>query len=96
MGFIQYLRDTRGELRHVAWPTSTQTTVYTILVIALSILIALYLGLFDFLFTRGLGTILEGVSSPSIVPSESIIAPSASTSLIDIQTSTDTASRAQE
>jgi len=45
-GFLQYLKDTRGELRHVAWPTQTQTIVYTILVALLSVGVSLYLGLF--------------------------------------------------
>ncbi|MDO8562138.1 MAG: preprotein translocase subunit SecE [bacterium] len=58
-GFFQYLRDTKGELRYVAWPTRLQTIVYTILVILLSVFIALYLGLFDFIFTTGLRNILE-------------------------------------
>lgn len=48
------MKDTRGELRHVAWPTQTQTIVYTILVALLSVGVSLYLGLFDFLFTTGL------------------------------------------
>ena len=52
--FIQYLQDTRAELRHVAWPTQTQTIIYSVLVAALSIAVAVYLGLFDFLFTSGL------------------------------------------
>ena len=59
MSFIQYLKDTRGELKHVAWPTRIQTIVYAILVIAISILLSLYLGFFDFLFTRGLGKLVE-------------------------------------
>lgn len=59
MGFIQYLKDTRGELNHVAWPTRTQTSIFTALVIALSVVVSLYLGLFDFLFTTALGKGLE-------------------------------------
>ena len=58
-GFGQYLKDTQGELRHVAWPTRTQTVVYTILVALISIGVALYLGLFDFLFTTGLARIIS-------------------------------------
>ena len=58
-GFFQYLKDTRGELRHVAWPTQTQTILYTVLVILVSIAVALYLGLFDFLFTTGLARVLS-------------------------------------
>ncbi len=59
MGFIQYIKDTRGELRHVAWPTRLQTIVYTVLVILISIAVAVYLGIFDFLFTSGLRNVLE-------------------------------------
>jgi preprotein translocase subunit SecE len=46
-----YLKDTRAELRHVAWPTRTQTVVFTSLVIAVSIFVSVYLGFFDYLFT---------------------------------------------
>lgn len=59
MSFLQYLKDTRGELRHVAWPTRAQTIVYTALVMALSIVVAVYLGVFDYLFTTGLSKGLE-------------------------------------
>lgn len=55
MSFIQYLKDTRGELRHVAWPTRLQTVIYTTLVIAISLFISAYLGLFDYILTTGLG-----------------------------------------
>lgn len=59
MSFFQYLRDTRGELRHVAWPTRAQTIVFTSLVIGLSFLVSLYLGLFDYVFTTALSSGLE-------------------------------------
>jgi preprotein translocase SecE subunit len=57
-GIGQYLKETQGELRHVAWPTQLQTIVYTILVAVISVGIALYLGFFDFLFTTGLKNVL--------------------------------------
>lgn len=66
MSFLQYLKDTRGELHHVAWPTRLQTIVYTILVALLSVFVALYLGLFDFLFTTGLARFLNVV--PTVEP----------------------------
>lgn len=59
MGLIQYIKDTQGELNHVAWPTRVQTIVYTVLVILLSAFVSLYLGLFDYLFTTGLGEVVE-------------------------------------
>ena len=48
---IQYIKDTRGELKHVSWPTTRQTTVFTILVITISLIVAALLGVFDFIFT---------------------------------------------
>lgn len=59
MGLGQYLQDTRAELRHVAWPTQMQTIVYTVLVIAISIFISMYLGLFDFIFTSTLARVVN-------------------------------------
>lgn len=65
MALIQYLKDTRGELNHVAWPTRVQTIIFTILVIAISLLTALYLGFFDYIFTTGLGKAVETMPSAS-------------------------------
>ena len=78
MSFFQYIKDTRSELRHVAWPTQTQTVVFTILVVAISIGISLYLGLFDFLFTTGLSRFLQVLpaSTPATVNEQSSSATS--------------------
>ena len=48
---IQYLKEVRAELRHVSWPTRAQTIMYTLVVIAISLAAAVYLGLFDYLFS---------------------------------------------
>lgn len=45
-----YLRETRGELKHVSWPTRRETFVYTGLVIGISLLVAAFLGFFDVIF----------------------------------------------
>lgn len=66
MSFIQYLKDTRAELRHVAWPTRTQTAVFTGLVVAISIFISLYLGVFDYLFTGVMERVISGTSGISL------------------------------
>ena len=50
MNIINYLNETKAELKHVSWPTRRQTIFFTITVIALSILTGLLLGLFDFIF----------------------------------------------
>jgi preprotein translocase subunit SecE len=57
--FFNYLSDTRGELKHVSWPTQRQTMIYTTLVIVLSIVTALYLGALDYLFGRGLDFLIK-------------------------------------
>jgi len=58
MSIADYIRDTRGELKHVSWPTRKQAIVFTVLTIILSVLLALYLGFFDFLFSLGLEQII--------------------------------------
>jgi preprotein translocase subunit SecE len=50
MKFINYIRETKGELKHVSWPTRKQAVTYTILVVIISIVTAAYLGVFDWVF----------------------------------------------
>ena len=50
MGIINYINETKAEMKHVSWPTRSQAVLYTLLVIGLSIVVALYLGLFDAIF----------------------------------------------
>lgn len=57
--FFDYLKDTLAELKHVSWPTRTQTIVYTALVIAVSVIAALLLSGFDFGFSRGLNWFIQ-------------------------------------
>lgn len=47
-----YVRDTAAEMKRVSWPTQKQAVVYTLLVIALSAVVALLLNAFDVVFTR--------------------------------------------
>lgn len=54
MSFSDYLRETKGELKHVAWPNKNQTITFTLVVIAVSVFIAYFLGFFDFVFRLGL------------------------------------------
>lgn len=46
-----YFKETRAELRHVNWPTRKQTVVFTVLVVAVSLFTAAYLGVFDYMFS---------------------------------------------
>lgn len=44
MNILQYLRETKAELKEVSFPGTAQTITYTIAVIAISIIVALMLG----------------------------------------------------
>ncbi len=55
----EYLKETRTELKHVIWPSRSQTLYYTIIVIVISGLTAYYLGFFDFIFGRGLERLIS-------------------------------------
>ena len=47
---INFVLDVRSELRKVAWPTSRETVNLTVVVIALSAGVGMFLGGVDFLF----------------------------------------------
>lgn len=55
----EYFQETKTELKHVIWPSKTQTFFYTLVVIILSGLVAYSLGIFDFLFSKGLEKIIS-------------------------------------
>ena len=54
MFLLDYLKDTKAEMRHVTWPTKKQAINYTLIVIAISIGTGLFLGLLDYGFAQGL------------------------------------------
>ena len=49
-----YLRGSKEELKKVTWPTREETVNKTILVIIISLAVAVYLGIIDYLLTFGL------------------------------------------
>ena len=52
---IQYIKDSKTELKKVVWPTKKQTTNYTLVVIGFSLGVAAFLGIIDF----GLNKLIE-------------------------------------
>jgi len=48
---ITYLKEVRLEMKKVNWPTRQETLRYTLIVIAISLAVAIFLGGIDFLFT---------------------------------------------
>jgi preprotein translocase subunit SecE len=45
-----YLAETKTELKRVVWPSRQDTVKYTLIVIGISAVIAVFLGALDFLF----------------------------------------------
>ena len=52
MALGEYIKGTQAEMKHVNWPSREQTTRYTVMVIAVSIIVAIILGLSDFVFSK--------------------------------------------
>lgn len=52
MSFIDYIKETRMEMKHVSWPTKRQASMLTLAVIIISILTAAYLGALDEVFVN--------------------------------------------
>jgi preprotein translocase subunit SecE len=50
--FVNYLKATAAEMKQVSWPTQTQAFQYTLLVIAISVVTAAFVGAFDYVFSQ--------------------------------------------
>ena len=48
---ITFLKETKVELKKVNWPTKKQAIKFTLIVIGVSFVVAIFLGGLDFLFT---------------------------------------------
>lgn len=53
-----YIKASIEEMKKVTWPTKKETIRYTWLVIGLSLFVAAFLGLLDFVFNYALGFII--------------------------------------
>ncbi len=56
---IDYLKETKTELKHVLWPSKSLTFYYTVIVFVLSTLVAYFLGVFDYIFSKGLEKVIS-------------------------------------
>lgn len=52
MKIAEYIKETRAEMAHVTWPSRKQAISYSVLVVAVSVITALLLGVFDYIFSR--------------------------------------------
>lgn len=58
MDIIKYLKETKAELKEVSFPSASQTIMYTVIVVVISILVAVTLGGVDLGLNEGLSKIL--------------------------------------
>lgn len=52
MKITEYIKETRAEMSHVTWPTRGQAISYALAVVIVSVVIAIFLGVFDYIFAR--------------------------------------------
>ncbi len=55
----RYIRETRGEIRKVTWPTRQESWRLTAIVLGVTIATAVFLWLFDFIFSGGIQFLIE-------------------------------------
>ncbi|MCI5051323.1 MAG: preprotein translocase subunit SecE [Candidatus Pacebacteria bacterium] len=49
---MKFLKQVQAEMAKVVWPDKNTTALYTFVVIVISLFVAYYLSLFDFIFTN--------------------------------------------
>lgn len=56
---FKYLREAKQELQKVAWPTQKQTVRYSIIVVVISVILAIYFGVVDYILNLGLEALIN-------------------------------------
>ena len=56
---VRYFRETRGEISKVTWPTRQESWRLTAIVLGVTIATAIFLWLFDFIFSGGIQFLIE-------------------------------------
>ncbi len=70
---IRYLRDTRAELRKVRWPTRQEAWGLTRIVLVVTISMALFLGLLDYLFSLELSGLVKRQVFAIVIASVAVV-----------------------
>ncbi len=58
MSLISYIKDTKGELSHVNWPSRRNSIIFTVVVIIVSVITSVFLGFFDLVFSKILNLVI--------------------------------------
>ena len=71
---VVYFRETRAELRKVHWPTREEALNLTKVVLAVTVGMAAFLGMLDFLFSLELGGLVSGSITAIVVAAVGVVA----------------------
>lgn len=55
---VRFLKEVRDELTQVTWPTQQEVVRLTVLVLAISVVVGIYIGVLDFIFTKAIEAII--------------------------------------
>ncbi len=58
MSIISYIKEVKLETKYIKWPTKKQVTNYTLVVVILSVILAIYIGALDAFFAKLLSKII--------------------------------------
>jgi preprotein translocase subunit SecE len=58
---VRYIRETRGEIRKVTWPTRRESWRLTAIVLGVTVATAAFLWFFDFIFSGGIQFLIERI-----------------------------------
>lgn len=79
---LTYLKESKAEFNKVTWPTRKETINYSILVVIISLLIAVFIGLADYVLNLGVVQILNTTTETPVTSEGDLFSP-------DIQVQTD-------
>lgn len=57
----KYLKESVLEMKKVTWPTKKETYNYTLMVIGISLGVAIFLGILDYIFTEGFHFLINNI-----------------------------------
>lgn len=60
MKLFTYLKNVKGELSHVVWPSRKTAISHTILILLLSAFAAVFIAFLDYVFTGVVGRLITG------------------------------------
>ena len=58
----RYIRETRGELRKVTWPTREESWRLTLIVLGVTLLMAVFFWVFDFAFSNAIQFLIQQIA----------------------------------